>query len=481
MGGRVLKRPNAVLLLLVYCGLSNTVISSLGGLLVPSIARTHHVPVSTAQWVLTVNLLAGVVTTPVLGRLADGCRSRRALLAALVLVVSGSVLAAMAGGLPQLLIGRALQGPACGMLPMTIALAHRHLAPARVPEGIVVLTVAAATGSGISYPLTGLIADCLDYHWAFWFAVAFVAPAVAGVLLILPPDKGPAADRGADAGAPSGFKRADPVGAVLLTAGLACLLLVVSKGSSWGWTSVAALGPLAGSAALIPAWAWWERRAAQPLIRPDLLLLPDVLLANITAVVLGATTFVGYSAIGMLAQVPPGSGYGLGLSVFTAGCVMLPLSAGSQLAGRLTRRLTARMGHHGMLPLGGALVAGANAGLVVHHDRLWHLLLAMLAFGVGSSIIWAVVPTLIHTAVPGDDLGTATSFNHVLRVAGSAIGSAATGAILDAYASSDGFPTEEGYVAVFSVSAISCTAVLLGLLGRVLAERRRAEGSQLPG
>ncbi|MGW0712085.1 MFS transporter [Streptomyces sp. NPDC002643] len=481
MGPRVRQRPNAVGPLLIYCALSTTMVSSLGALLIPSIARAHHVPVSSAQWMLTVTLLVGAVSTPVLGRLADGHRSRRALLGVLALTVSGSSLAAVADTFPQLLIGRALQGPACGMLPMTIALAHRHLAPAKVTDGITALTVTAATGAGLSFPLTGLIAEHLDHRWGFWCAAGLAAPAIVGVLLILPPDKRPAAEADGGLGSPSTSVRADLAGTVLLVAGLANLLLLLSQGSRWGWTSVIVLSVLLDAALLLTAWAWWEQRVAQPLIRPELLVHPDVLLANLATIVLGAATFTGVSALATLVQAPVGTGYGLGLSVFAAGCVMLPFSAGSQLASRLVRRPADRTGPHALLWLGGVLLTGTHAALTAHHDELWHLLLAILTLGLGSSMVWAIVATLIHSAVPGGDLGSTTSFNHVLRVVGSAIGSAATGVILSAHTAPDGFPTDDGYVTVFTVCAIGCTSVLLGLLVRGLAERRRAPGSETSG
>ena len=57
---------------LIYAALSTAIVSSLGMLLVPSISQEMGVPVSTAQWMLTLNLLAGAIATPVMGRLSDG-------------------------------------------------------------------------------------------------------------------------------------------------------------------------------------------------------------------------------------------------------------------------------------------------------------------------------------------------------------------------------------------------------------------------
>src|SRR3954449_5903755 len=57
---------------LIYAALCTAIVSSLGMLLVPSIATAMDVQVATAQWMLTVNLLVGAVATPVMGRISDG-------------------------------------------------------------------------------------------------------------------------------------------------------------------------------------------------------------------------------------------------------------------------------------------------------------------------------------------------------------------------------------------------------------------------
>ena len=95
---------------LVYAALAAAIISSLGLLLVPTIARAFGISVSTAQWTLTLNLLVGAIATPVLGRLSDGPHKKRILLVTLVVILVGSVLAATAPTFGVLLAGRALQG-----------------------------------------------------------------------------------------------------------------------------------------------------------------------------------------------------------------------------------------------------------------------------------------------------------------------------------------------------------------------------------
>jgi MFS family permease len=459
-------RARLVLPVLVYCGMCTAVISSLGVLLIPTIAAAQDVSLASAQWILTASLLVGAVATPVLGRCSDGPRRRLVLVAALAVVLAGSVLAATATTFPQLLAGRALQGVTYGIIPVTMSLAREYLPADRVRAGVAALSVTAATGIGLGYPVTGLIAEHLDFRVAFWAAVAFVLPGLLGALVVLPADP-PASARLRPT------QRFDAAGALLLAAALSAGLLGLSQSARWGWGSTRILALLVGSAVLFAVWACWELRVPAPLIRLDLLRHGDVLLANVTALGLGIAMFVGFSAISRLAQTPESTGYGLGLSVFVAGCVILPLSIGSQVASRFARVVSARIGDTAMLPMGAVFVTVANAGLIARHERLWELLAAMALFGLGIGTAWASMPALIVAAVPGSEVGSATAFNTVLRTIGGSIGSAVTGAVLALHTGANGLPTDSGYRATFALSAAACGVVLVGLTAHAVGSWRR--------
>lgn len=137
---------------LIYAALSTAIVSSLGMLLVPSISDHMGVDVSTAQWMLTVNLLVGAIATPVMGRLSDGPHKKNLLLISLAVIFAGSVIAATATNFPVFLIGRALQGLTYGIVPVTIALACRYVEVSRVQSAISTLSVTVASGIGSGIP-----------------------------------------------------------------------------------------------------------------------------------------------------------------------------------------------------------------------------------------------------------------------------------------------------------------------------------------
>src|ERR1700685_3929816 len=171
---------------LVLSGSLMAVVSSLGAPLIPTPSRVDGVSLSTGEWILTITLLTGALATPVMGRLADGPRQRAVILIPLGAVLVGCVLAAVSNGFTVLIIGRALQGLGLGLLPVLMAIARRNLPPEKARRTIATLSVTAVIGVGLGYPLTGLLAQVLDFRAAYWFGAIAVAGALVLAALVLP-------------------------------------------------------------------------------------------------------------------------------------------------------------------------------------------------------------------------------------------------------------------------------------------------------
>ncbi|PBC39256.1 MFS transporter [Rhodococcus sp. ACS1] len=461
MSTRLYHSP--LLPVLVYASLTSAVVSSLGMLLVPTISHAMDVSVSSAQWMLTVNLLVGAVATPIMGRLSDGPHKKRILLVSLAVILVGSVVAATAPNFPIFLLGRALQGLSYGIVPVTIALARRYLPDAHVRPAISSLSIAVAAGMGVGYPLTGVLCSLFGFRAAFGFAAVFLLTAAAAVHWSVPD--------GPDVRAPRG--NFDAAGAVLLGFGLAALLLAVSEGSNWGWTSGWTLGAVLVAAVLLVAWAVVELRTDEPLVDLRVFRNAEVVLANGTAIGLGAALYIGLSVGGLVAQAPTSTEYGVGLPLFWAGFVMIPLSGGSLGAGRLVRVLTRRIQMTTMLPLGAAVMTASAVLLSCVHDNLAGILGGTLLFGIGLGTTYAAMPALIARNVAAVQLGSAVSFNQVLRTVGGAFGSAISGAVLATHLTPDGHPTGVGINLAFAIGAFTSVTVLAALCCNAFRDCRR--------
>ncbi|TCJ70898.1 UNVERIFIED_ORG: MFS transporter [Dietzia maris] len=448
---------------LVYAALTSSIVSSLGMLLVPSVSAEFGIPVSTAQWMLTANLLVGAVATPIMGRLADGPHTRRLLLTSLGVIFLGSIIATVAPNFTVFLIGRAMQGLLYGTVPITIALARRHLTFTESQPTISTLSVTVSVGMGLGYPLTGILAATFDLRAAFAFAALFVATAAFGVWRFIPAGPDPLAPR-------TPF---DIGGALLLGGGLAALLLWISEGQIWGWGSATALVVLVVALNTLLFWIVHSIRTLHPLVNLRAVRRPEVLLANATAIGLGTAMYIGLSIASLVAQAPADTGFGLAVPLMWAGFMMAPLSAGSLVANRTVRALSRRYDMAVFLPVGAAVMTVASVLLWLRHGDFWTLAIGMFLFGAGIGSGYAAMPALIARSVAVDQLGSAVSFNQVLRTVGGAVGAALSAAVLAAHPSDSAYSTDEGITMAFGVGVICCATVMLALVLHAIAGRRR--------
>ncbi len=206
---------------LVFIALVVAAIGSLGAPLITSVATTLDVSLASAQWTLTITLLAGAVATPILGRLGAGAHRRSTVLATLAVVTAGSLLTAAPLPFAWLLVGRAAQGIGLGLTALMMGVARDHLPEGRAAATIALLSVASTIGIGIGYPLAGLLTELGGIRTAYGLGAVVTAMAFLAAWRSVPTSP---AVRSA---------RVDLPGALLLTGGLVLVLLLVSETGLW--------------------------------------------------------------------------------------------------------------------------------------------------------------------------------------------------------------------------------------------------------
>ncbi len=455
-------RERALVPVLLSVGMLVAVISSLGAPLIPTIARVHHVPLGAAQWSLTVTMLMGAVSTPLMGRLGDGPHRRRVILAGLAVVLFASLLAALPTGFAGLLVGRGLQGIGLGLTPLAMATARDALPHERARHAVATLSLTSAAGIGLGYPLTGLLAQYLGLQAGFWFAAVAAALALAALALVLPAS--PSRPR----------NPLDVAGAVLLAGGMAGLLYAATVGEHWGWASPRLLALAGISVLLLVWWVVHELRTAHPLVDVRLVKDREVLAANLTALLSGVAMYVMLSLVSQYVQTPESAGYGFGASVVVAGLVLVPFSAASMVSGRLVRLVSGTVSLAHVLAAGCVLSLCGTALFAWKHDGMWQVLVTMGLIGLGAGVTMSVMPALIVSSVPAHETGSAMSFNQVVKYIGYSMGSAFAATVLASHTTGGGMPAEGGY----RVAALSSCAVwvVTALSGWLLARARRTTG-----
>lgn len=431
---------------LILIGMVTSVVSSLGAPLLETIARVDHVTLGVAQWSLTATMVVGAVTAPVLGRLGDGPHRRIVIFTALGGIVVGSALAALPfGGFALLLVGRGLQGLGLGLMPLTMAVARDSLPPERSARAISILSIATAAGAGLGYPITGLLDDSFGLHDTFWFGVVAGLVAIAFSWFHIPASDH--IDR----------RPLDVIGSSLLGGALVALLIAVTEGQPWGWTSVSIIGLLVAAVVLLWAWVARELRTRHPLVEVRLLRHASLAVTNLSALLIAVAMYIYVPLFVDLMQTPRRAGYGLGESILVTGLMLVPFSVLSTTMSRVAAVVGTRIGQERIVPIGAAITVVAIGLMAFRGNTLWEGFLDMGIAGIGIGFSFAAMPGLIVRSVPPEETGSALGFYQVVRYVGFSLGSGIAATILAVYTTAGHeLPRRAGYTVSFIVGAGIC-------------------------
>ncbi|MDO7867971.1 MFS transporter [Nocardioides jiangxiensis] len=429
----------------------------------PLIGQQLHTSATTVGWVATATMLTASAVTPLFGRLGDVFGNRRVILVALALTLVGSLVASLGDSIGVLIAGRALQGASFGLFPLAISVLRHELPAAKVAHGMSIAASALGFGSGFALVATGVLTqNDGDYHRIFWLTVVATVAMLGLSAKALP--------RRAGLGG-----RVDYVGAVVLGAGLVALLLPVSQGHEWGWTTGRTIGLFVASAVVLLGFGLLQARTSSPLIKLSVLAHRDVLATNLASAFVGFAMFSVFLGATYFVQAPEAlTGYGFGASILRTSVVyMLPGTLLAIPLGPIAGRYVVRHGARRVL-LGSALLGVASmASLALFHAHSLEFIVALVAGNAAIAVAYAAMPALLVQHVAPQDTGVANSVNSIMRTVGGAIGSAVVISILAG--SAEVFQTPVGPVALPTESAY-VTAFVLGGIGFTLAALLAAFG-----
>lgn len=393
----------------------------------PLMAGDVGMPMSVMNIAISLSALFSGMFIVVFGGLGDKYGLVRMATIGNLFNIAGSLLIAFAVGgaaSPMILLGRILQGLAAGaIMPTTMALLKVYWQGKDRQRAVSMWSIGSWGGSGLTAVFGGFMASTV-LGWRSIFIICALVSVGSILLMRQIPEAAPAADR------PGTI---DWLGIITLAVALASLLIVVTQGSSIGWTNLITWGLLALFVASFGAFVVVERGSANPLV--DFALFRNTIftgatisnfLVNGTAGALTVSLWVLQVAGGMSAAM---AGYiTIGYAVFIIGFI------------RVGEKLLQRFGPRRPMVWGILVVLVSIVLLMATNTLEWqYVILAVIGyslFGLGLAFYATPSTDAALTNLPDDQTGAGSGIYKMASSLGAAFGVAGSAAIFTALSGS---------------------------------------------
>lgn len=413
----------------------------------PAIAHQFGAELPFAQWVITVYLLVIACLLPVFGRLGD-MRGRRSIYRTGFLIFTvASALCGFAPGIWWLIAGRALQGLGAAMLMANgPAIVVQSFPGPQRGRALGMIGMVVSLGSLTGPSLGGLLVGTLGWPSIFYVTVPV---GFAGMILsarVLPDDKRPA------------LHPFDFIGSLLYAVGVVFLLVAITHGGRWGWTTPGTLACVLAAVVGLGLFLRRQAAVAYPLLDLSLLRIRALCMGNI------ASLLAFMSLLTNAVMLPFFLVRVSGFSSQQAGMIMAALPLAMTFVAPVSGLLSEKLSHALLTGLGMAITSGAlySQTLLTASSGMWRCALGQAAMGVGLGMFLSPNNNAVLGSAPREKSGLAGSLMALVRNLGMVSGIALATAVYEAFhtrALTAGLGEQAAFVSGFD-AALTCAAML---------------------
>lgn len=260
---------------------------------------------------------------------------------------------------------------------------------------------------------------------------------------------------------------------------LVTLLLPISKGGNWGWTSSATLALFATSLVVFAVFGYWQLQTPSPIVDLRTTARRHVLTTNLASIGVGFSLFALSLIAPQVLELPAQNGHGLGQSMLAAGLWMAPGGLAMMICSPVAATVARYRGPRFTLVIGCVIIALSYLSGPALLGSPIEVMVLNIAVSVGVGFAFTSLPVLINAAVPVSETAAANGINALARSLGTSVSSAVIGAVLSGMTMSAGahqLPTLRAFqLALLIAAVVAGLAALLALLIPPLTPPRPTE------
>ncbi|MFO1351385.1 MAG: DHA2 family efflux MFS transporter permease subunit [Gammaproteobacteria bacterium] len=400
----VARRRTLILITLTLVSLLYAMTVTLANVALPQMQGALGATSDQIAWVVTFNIVATAVATPI-GGLADRAVRRRLIIGAIIGFTIASLLCGLAMSLNELVLYRVAQGCGAPLVPVCQAIVL-DIYPKRQHGA-----VTAIFGMGVIWAdhravIGGYLSDAFNWRWVFFMIIPFALLSLAGVWVFIFDRERPLA------------VRLDWTGFLALSLAVTSLQLMLDRGEREDWFTSTEILSYAGLA-LASLWVFIVQSltAARPFLSPSLLRDRNYAVGIIIVTMFGMLNFTPMTLLPALLQNLRGYPDTIvGLLLATRGFGTL---IGFGLLAFLSRRVDPRA----LIAVGFLLQAIAGSQMA-HFDI--NMTMAGVAWatglqGLGVGVVWVPVSLVAFSTLESRQIPEGTAVFHLLRNIGSSV------------------------------------------------------------
>jgi DHA2 family multidrug resistance protein len=386
-------------------------------LALPKIISSFSITVTSATWIATAYIIANAVFVPVWGKLGDTIGRKKIYIGGFIVFIIGSVLAGFAWNLPSMIIFRIIQAIASSAdYPTAMAILTMTFPPGRERAKALGIWSGAFAASAVFGPLLGgPLIDAFGWRSVFFLNIPVgligLAMAFAYIKESVSERKSVSFDWG---------------GAATLGVALSTLVLVLDRGTTWGWVSFEAIVCYAVTVLFSIIFYYIEQTHREPIIDFKFFkigaftnalinnfLVFMCMMGSIFLVPVFAQTFLGYTATQ--------SGY-----LFIPMGLMIPMAAavGAQFAYKVAARTII------FISTAGASIGFFLLSYLDPKSSALEISMPLMVMALFMGFGMAQRTNIIAAVVPQSEIGIASGILALARNIGGAFGIAIFGTVL---------------------------------------------------